>query len=152
MDKRALIQKIVARLDEEVARYAGAARASAADAADEQNRAENKYDTRGLEASYLAAGQGRQALETVQAREAFAALVARGFAPGEPVAPGALIETRDAEETRWYFLGPCAGGTEIEHDGCEILVITGQSPLGRQLLGKRAGDTLPGELSVLNVS
>ncbi len=152
MDKRRLIEEIVAKLDAEIARYASAARVSAADATDEQNRAENKYDTRGLEASYLAAGQGRQALETVQAREAFTSMNVRDFAPGEAVAPGALVELEDGDERLWYLLGPSAGGTEVAQEGKEVLVVTGQSPLGRQLIGKRAGETLPGGLRLVNVS
>lgn len=151
MDKRALIEKIVARLDETLVRFADAARVSAADATDEHNRAENKYDTRATEAAYLAAGQGRKALETVEARKAFAGLEVRAFGPHEPVAPGALVQVDDAGETLWYFLGPSAGGTEVEHAGCEVLVITGQSPLGTRLLGKRAGDILPGGLRVVAV-
>lgn len=43
-------------------------------------------------------------------------------------------------ERTLYFLGPKAGGTEIVHDGREILVITPHSPLGGQLAGRRAGD------------
>ena len=151
MDKRSLIQKIVERLDETLARFADAARVSAADATDEHNRAENKYDTRATEASYLAAGQGRQALEIVAARAAFTALDPREFGPDEPVAPGALAQVDDAGETRWYFLGPSAGGTAVEHEGREVLVVTTQSPLGQRMLGAKVGTSLPGGLRVTAV-
>lgn len=144
MDKRLLIEKLLAHLDAELDRYTQAARAAQADATDDQSRAENKYDTRGLEASYLAHGQSRQALETRQAREQFAALDRRTFAPGEPVNVGALVEIDGDGERAWYFVGPSAGGMEIVHEGREVLVITGQSPLGRQLIGKRAGEPLAG--------
>ena len=150
--KSGLIARIIARLDETLERLAGAARTAAADATDEHNRAENKYDTRATEASYLAAGQGRKALETAEARKAFMALEAREFAPGEPVAPGALVEVQDEGETLWYFLGPSAGGTTVEHEGREVLVITAASPLGRQLVGRHAGDTLPGGMRLVIVS
>lgn len=152
MSKAALIARIVFRLDETLTRFADAARVSAADATDEHNRAENKYDTRATEASYLAAGQGRKALETVEARKAFAALEAREFAPHEPVAPGALVEMADDGERLWYFLGPTAGGTEVEHEGHAVLVITPASPLGQRLLGRRAGETLSGGLRMVAVS
>ena len=150
--KAALIARIVAQLDATLTRFADAARVSAADATDEHNRAENKYDTRATEASYLAAGQGRKALETVEARKQFAALEAREFAPDEPIAPGALVEVDDVGERLWYFLGPSAGGTEVEHEGREVLVITPASPLGQRLLGRRAGEALPGGLRVAAVS
>ena len=143
MDKRLLIQKIVAQLDAELDRYTQAARAAQADATDDQSKAENKYDTRGLEASYLAHGQSRQAMETAQAREQFAALDARTFGPGEPVGIGALVELEGDGEDVFYFVGPSAGGTEIIHEGQEVLVITGQSPLGRRLMGRREGERLP---------
>ncbi len=143
MDKRLVIEKLLAQLDAELDRYTQAARAAQADATDDQSRAENKYDTRGLEASYLAHGQSRQAVETRQAREQFAALDRRTFAPGEPVNIGALVELDGNGERVFYFVGPSAGGTEIVHEGQELLVITGQSPLGRQLLGKREGERLP---------
>jgi transcription elongation GreA/GreB family factor len=45
-----------------------------------------------------------------------------------------------------YFFGPRAGGLEVSVDGTGVLVITPQSPLGRELLGKHVGDSvrLPG--------
>ena len=108
-----------------------------AEATDEQSRAENKYDTRGLEASYLAHGQSRQVIETEQAREQFLALSPRGFGPDEPIGVGALIELEYEGERLWYFLGPAAGGTEVASDGREVLVITPQSPVGQRLIGER---------------
>jgi transcription elongation GreA/GreB family factor len=39
----------------------------------------------------------------------------------------------------WYFIGPKNGGLEVEHQGKEITVITPQSPLGQNLIGKKAG-------------
>ena len=143
MDKRRLLEMVVAQLDVELSRYTQAARAAQADATDDQSRAENKYDTRGLEASYLAHGQSRQAMETALAREQFAALDPRDFAPGEPVGIGALVELAGHGERLWYFVGPSAGGTEIVCDGQEVIVVTGQSPLGRELTGKTAGGKLP---------
>ncbi len=142
MNKRAVIAEILAGLDVELARYTQAARAAQADATDEQSRAENKYDTRGLEASYLAHGQSRQALETIRAREQFTALDRCDLAPGEPIITGALIELTGTNETLLYFLGPAAGGMEVACNGREVLVITAQSPLGRVLVGKRRGESV----------
>ena len=47
MNKRALIRKIIARLAEELQVYFRAANASRTEATHEQNKAEDKYDTRG---------------------------------------------------------------------------------------------------------
>jgi transcription elongation GreA/GreB family factor len=43
-------------------------------------------------------------------------------------------------ERSFYFIGPRAGGTEILHQKKEVMVITPQSPLGQQLVGKKQGD------------
>src|SRR5689334_15606079 len=63
LNKLRLIEEIITALEAELANYARSARAAHAEATDEQSKAENKYDTRGLEASYLARGQSRQAAE-----------------------------------------------------------------------------------------
>ena len=142
MNKRAVLNKITAKLVAELEVYFRAAQFSRAEATHESNKAENKYDTRGLEASYLARGQSKQAAELEAAIAEFEKLAAKKFAAGESINIGALVELETAGESNFYFLGPRAGGTEILHDRKEILVITPQSPLGEQLAGKKAGDEL----------
>jgi transcription elongation GreA/GreB family factor len=140
MNKRTLIKKIIARLTDELAVYFRVANSSRAEATHEQNKAEGKYDTRGLEASYLARGQSRQAAEIEAAIAEFGKLAVRKFGDGEAIGPGALVELETGGEHSFYFIGPRAGGTEVVHEKREILVITPQSPLGEQLLGKKHGD------------
>lgn len=142
MNKRTVIQKIIAKLTGELEVYLRAAQFSRAEATHESNKAENKYDTRGLEASYLARGQSKQVAEIESAIVDFQALTAKKFAPADAIAVGALVELEMSGEKNFYFLGPRAGGTEIIHDKNEILVITPQSPLGEQLVGKKSGEAL----------
>ena len=140
MNKHTLIKKIIARLTGELEVYFRAANASRAEATHEQNKAEDKYDTRGLEASYLACGQSKQAAEIESAIAEFEKLVVRKFGHGEAIDPGALVELETGGERSFYFIGPRAGGTVVVHENKEILVITPQSPLGEQLLGRKQGD------------
>lgn len=140
VNKRAIIKKITAKLAGELELYFRAAQYARAEATHEQNKAEHKYDTRGLEASYLARGQSRQAAELEAAIVEFEKLDARPLAAGAAIVMGALVELEHGGEKTIYFIGPRAGGTEVVHDHKEILVITPQSPLGEQLLGKKAGD------------
>src|ERR1700733_9670382 len=142
MNKRIIIKKIIARLMEELQVYFRAAQFSRAEATHESSKAESKYDTRGLEASYLARGQSKQAAEIEAAIAEFEKLPAKKFAAAEPIGLGALVELETEGENLFYFIGPRAGGTEILHDKKEILVITPQSPLGEQLMGKKSGDKL----------
>jgi len=159
MNKRALIKKIIADLEGKLALYAKAARTARDEATDDESKAEDKYDTRGLEASYLARGQSMHAAETEQALEQFQRLAVRAFKPKEPIDVGALVEMEGKDGRTFYFIGPCAGGTEIVHEKKELLVITPQSPLGQQLAGKKQGDRLkikigrlPDDYRVVSVS
>jgi transcription elongation GreA/GreB family factor len=142
LNKRAIIKKIIARLTDELEIYFRAAKFSRAEATHESSKAESKYDTRGLEASYLARGQSKQAAELEAAIAEFEKLPAKKFGTDEPINLGALVELETGGENLLYFTGPRAGGTEILHDKKEILVITPQSPLGEQLFGKKSGDKL----------
>ncbi len=142
MNKRTLLKAIITQLQTELATFTRAAKSARSEATDEQSRAENKYDTRGLEASYLAAGQARQVAEMESAIAAFEALPVRAFAPGEDIGMGALVELEQNGERLNYFIGPCAGGTEAVCGKREVLVLTLQSPLGGQLQGRKQGDQL----------
>ncbi len=150
MNKTALIEKIIAALTSELEMYAKSARAAHEEATHEQSKAENKYDTRGLEASYLAHGQSQQIAEIQFAKQAYTLLEPHDFGPGDLIDMGAWVELESLSgrggERAFYFIGPKAGGTEIEHEGKQTLVITPQSPLGRQLQGKKQGDKLMVEI------
>jgi transcription elongation GreA/GreB family factor len=149
MSKGDLIKKIIEHLNAELALYFRAARAAHAEATHEQSKAENKYDTRGLEASYLARGQSKQAAEIGAAIRQFETISPRSFGAKEPIDVGALVELESKQERTLYFVGPCAGGTEVTFAKNEVLVITPQSPLGRELIGKKQGDRFVFEVAGL---
>jgi len=140
--KSAVLQAIIEHLTAEVELYARAARAAHAEATDEQSRAENKYDTRGLEASYLARGQSRQAAEVEQALSQYQSLSLRELGPDHPIEIGALVQLSDGRENAWYFIGPRSGGMEVVVAGVEVTVITPQSPLGSQIFGRKQDELI----------
>ena len=140
MNKARLLKSIIAQLTENLGVLEKAARASHAEATHESSKAENKYDTRGLEAAYLAGGQARQAREILDSLKLYETMAARNFAPDEPIDLGALVELEMDSVHSLYFIGPKSGGLEIEHQRKEILVITPQSPLGQNLMGKKHGE------------
>lgn len=140
MNKSALLKKILGALRDEMDSYTRAAKAAHAEATDPQSKAENKYDTRGLEAAYLAGAQSRQAAETLAAIEAFEKLVLRNFKPDETADLGALVEVETRGDRMTFFIGPSKGGLEITSGKTEITVITPQAPLGQLLVGRKAGE------------
>jgi transcription elongation GreA/GreB family factor len=50
-----------------------------------------------------------------------------------------VVELETERTLGTYFIGPRSGGLEVEFEGAEITVITPQSPLGQQLMGKNSG-------------
>ena len=146
MDKSALRDAILQRLEADLALQTAAALTSREEATDEESKPENKYDMHAQEAAYLAEGQARLAAEIREALTQFAAMPLPALGPEEPIALGALITLAGEGRDLYYFLGPRSGGTEVAVGGKTILVITPGSPLGRQLLGRKRGEavTLPG--------
>jgi transcription elongation GreA/GreB family factor len=136
MNKAQIVKQIISSLNESLEAVQKAARASHAEATHESSKAENKYDTRGLEAAYLAGGQARQAREILESIEVYGALSVRKFASEEPVDLGALVELQIDRAKSLFFVGPRNGGLEILLEQDEITVITPQSPLGQNLMGK----------------
>jgi len=134
------LKQIVAALNESLAVLEKAARASHAEATHESSKAENKYDTRGLEAAYLAGGQARQAREILDAIKLYQSLATRDFGPGDPIDLTAVVELDAGGSRSSYFIGPKSGGLELQYEGEEVVVITPQSPLGQKLVGKKAGE------------
>jgi tetratricopeptide (TPR) repeat protein len=79
MKKNELIQKIIASLAQSLANLQKGAQASHAEATHESSKAENKYDTRGLEAAYLAGGQARQGEGTHGSHSGLRNVMGEGF-------------------------------------------------------------------------
>lgn len=139
MNKPELLQKIISSLSESLALLEKAARAAHSEATHESSKAENKYDTRGLEAAYLARGQSRQAKEILDSIKLYQKLTLKNFNSSEPIDLTAVVELEADRSRSMYFIGPKSGGLEILYNGQELTVISPDSPLGQQLMGKKAG-------------
>ncbi len=138
MQKPAVLEALITHLDSELAGLLRGARASYAAATDPDSKAENKYDTRTLEASYVARGQAQRVAEVQEARHSFMQL--RDLPAGPTVKLGALITLEMGSHRDHYFLSPAEGGIEVIVEGQEIMAITPASPLGSQLMGLSIGD------------
>ena len=151
--KAALLDRIRSELKACLERQSKAAMEAHAAATDSGSKAEGKYDTRSLEASYLASGQARQVDDLAAAVRQFDVLTLPDFAPDDPIAMGALVEADLNGEPVALLLVPAAGGLILDVDGREITLLTPESALYQQLLGRRAGDYLEDrEMLVLEVS
>lgn len=141
MNKQLVMHRILAKLEDERDVLIRAARDSRTEATDESSKSESKYDTRGLEASYLAGGQARLADEAEQALKLVQRLALIDFELGDEITIGALVEVKAKKKSSFYFLSPRGGGVQVEVDGQVVIVLTPQSRLGQMLVDKVAGDT-----------
>ncbi|MDP0494746.1 MAG: transcription elongation factor GreAB [Verrucomicrobiota bacterium JB024] len=139
MDKPLVFDALREKLRRELEAAVGASRDAADYATDEESRAESKYDTQGLEASYLAAGQASLARSLADAVTTLEALRAELTAPRESVLRGALVQCNLGRHREWFYLSPVGGGETLDIDGTEVTVITAQSPIGAAITGKAAG-------------
>ncbi len=144
INKKDLLIAIIVELKEARDKAAQAADAAKATATDSENVAENKYDTLGLEAAYLAHGQSDRILQLEEDIRTFEEMEIKG---SSKVELGALIELEDdTGETSVVFLAPSAGGFKVSHDGLSIQVITPAAPLGKLLMGTEIDDEVNLEL------
>lgn len=152
LDKRFLIEQLAARLkeSEETARRAADDAREAARSM--QTESEKKEDGRAvLEYGNMATAQGARSLKTQAELAALATFFNRGvpqFSQQSPVALGAIVDVSvDGErgtEERTYFVLPVGAGTELTGPGGDgfLCVITPASPVGRALLGRKAGESV----------
>ncbi|MCY1414714.1 hypothetical protein D9M71_301730 [compost metagenome] len=142
MDKQRVYRLILDKLGEDLEIALRAAKTAHDAATHEESIAENKYDTLGLEASYLAAGQARRVEEIRLALATLQSLVLRNYDEQLGIQPSALVELATRDGSKWVFLGPDAAGLKVHLEGVEVLVITPHSPLGSGLLNQHPGDEL----------
>jgi transcription elongation GreA/GreB family factor len=140
IDKKDLVEKLILKLEDERRSLAEAALHTYEAATHEESEAEDQYDTRGLEASYLAGAQAKRVADIEQTLHALRKLQIREFNDETPIGASAVIELEHEGKTNVCFLLPHGGGVSIEYAGHLIQVITPRSPLGEALVGRLEGD------------
>lgn len=143
-DKRAIVDRLVEKLQAEVETLMRAAQAAHEAATHEESRAEDHHDTRGLEASYLAGAQAQRAAELQALISAYRLMPLKVFGPRDAIEPGALVELEQQDTGRKsrYFVVARGGGATVQHAGAPIQIIASQSPLGEAVIGRRSGEEI----------
>jgi hypothetical protein len=67
-------------------------------------------------------------------------LPSRTYDAVDPIIPTSLVSLRLRETTSYAFIAPRGGGFITVVGGVPLQVLTAQSPLGEALLGKKTGD------------
>jgi transcription elongation GreA/GreB family factor len=141
MDKFVLRQQVLEKLAEDLLQAEQAVRAAHEAATHEENIAENKYDTLGLEAAYLATGQARRAESIRHAIANWRQFRPTPYDASNGIQLGALVCLVDSDnERQQVFLGPDGGSMKLVSEAQLVQVISCGAPLGRAMLGRREGD------------
>lgn len=131
-DKQDLLQKVISSLQDTLDTTIQSAMEAKEFSTNEESKAENKYDTRGLEASYLASGQSQRAKKLEEQIYNLKKVLIKPFTSDDPINVGALVKVlKDPNIEKWFFILP-AGAVEITVDNVKISTLTLESPLGRR--------------------
>jgi transcription elongation GreA/GreB family factor len=141
MDKFVLRQQVLDQLADDLLQAEQAVRVAHEAATHEENIAENKYDTLGLEAAYLATGQARRAEAIRHAMTHWRQFRPLPYDASQGIRLGALVCLVDADNVQQHvFLGPDGGSMKLVCEARLVQVISTEAPLGQALLGRREGD------------
>lgn len=138
--KAMLIPALIQQLEQDLKGLIEAAKANLEAATNEESKPENEYDTRALEAGYIAGAQSQRAREIEEALTTLKNFKVRDFSAKDSIQVSALVHLSHEGEKSWVFLLPRGAGQTLVHQGIKIRVITGQSPLGQALLNQSVGD------------
>ena len=142
MTKAEVIFILKKQLDEKVEVMRSALAVSNEGSSGDEAKSEGKYDTRAIEAAYLAEAQAEQLAQAEAALGIFQRFEAPDYTISDAIGPGALVEADVDGELSFFFLAPSGGGLTTEFLGCELTVITPDSRLYQSLVDKKMGDCL----------
>lgn len=141
LSRSAVLDAIVAALEHQLGVARAAADIARDEATNEETKQESKYDTRAIEAGYLAGAQSRRLGEMAATLGRYARLP-REVEEREVVDGPALVGLSGAEGEVFYFVGPGAAGLRVTVDGVLVRVVSPSSPLGGALVGAEVDDEI----------
>ncbi len=143
MDKKQLIAEFIKIIEIDLALAIQAQKTTVEYATGEENKAENQYDTRGLEATYLARGQAERVADLRENLAFFKTTAIKNYNEDVAIGNCALVEIvniDNSEDQKTLLMMPKGGGLSLIYDNKPVQVVTATSPLGEALLGKQSGD------------
>jgi transcription elongation GreA/GreB family factor len=101
---------------------------------------EGKYDTRAIEAGYLADAQNLRVEELKQEIQLLESIQIQQISQKTPISIGSLVKLKFTEKIQTYFISSTAGGPLLSIDSTPVLIVSAFSPIGAKVIGLNQGD------------
>lgn len=144
-NKNKIFEKIIIKVTKEVAVLERAMKSAHEDATHSETKQEGKYDTRAIEAGYLAGAQAERARILKSNLDLLIKLKDSNLPKSGKAKIGSCVclENEDNPgDKRYYVIIPLIAGVEVEIDGKTYMSLTPESALGKKLIGRAVEDNL----------
>lgn len=136
--KQEVVKLLKKQLDEKIDVAQQAFRSSHHHVVEDDLKSEGKYDTRAIEAGYLASAQKKRLDELKQDRELLDHI--NVDQASQSVTVGSLIELLHQDCRQFYFISSTLGGSFFKVQDKTILIISAFSPIGVEVIGLSKGE------------
>jgi transcription elongation GreA/GreB family factor len=142
MDKIHLIEKLTTMLKASIEGQQKSFESARQASVDAPGRMQSRYDTTGIESAWVADGLARALREkesNLKCIEAFRYPESAAYAK---IGSIVKILSSDSPDYEYFFILPVLSGCELHENGTTITTISPETPLGRALIGKKAGEII----------
>ena len=146
MNKKKILEHLIDTLNTELTKSKEAYETAKNLTQEPDFKAESKWDTRSIEAGYLAGAQKKRVDELEMDVKMIEELCEESHKKKKTIGIGSLVDIEFNGQTRKYFIAPTAGGTMVNIDGEIALVISVFSPIGNGVLDLVEGDSFEVEM------
>lgn len=135
MDKKAVIEAVIASLVKAATSSERASKEARQASIEAPSKMESRYDSTKSEQDWLAHGL---AIMSAQHKAAIQEIQTIDLTPRDHVRIGSLVTTEEdtGGMSEIYILLPSGTGTTVEVEGKKVLVVTPESPMGKAVMGK----------------
>ena len=138
--KSQLLNQVIHQLEADLAGLKKAAAETHSISTGDENKQESKYDTRSIEASYLADAQAAQAKSLEESIYKLRNLTLTD--DPDTVILGSIVILSSETTEHQFFLLPAGGGITLEYENLPLTVITPESPIGEKIIATSIIDQL----------
>lgn len=149
ISKKDTLSAFIELIEKELESMLRAAEHARQSAISDEVKTQDKYDTQGLEASYLAGAQAKRAEDLRVAYNLLKRLFENLKENSAIVIEGSILTllNEENESERTYIILPKEGGLKKEMNGITIYSLSSSSPLGSELIGRKSGENFEIEIN-----